>query len=118
MGAKHADDANRPCLADGLSHEETGPTEKGEKSEVVPGSYLGGWTQSVELMGGSERLRDVERAVFLEDPGVGEEGAEVTICDVFLGEVDAFCGRRTEDGRAWALCGGEDVVFDEACPTC
>jgi hypothetical protein len=42
-------------------------------------------------MGGSERLCGVETGVFVEDPGVGEEGAEVTICDVFHCEVDAFC---------------------------
>jgi hypothetical protein len=43
--------------------------------------------QLVEFIGGSERLCKVETSVFLES----EEGAEVTICDVFLGEVDAFC---------------------------
>jgi hypothetical protein len=68
-----------------------GPLKRERKATLLWVRISVDGPQLVELMGRNERLCDVKTGVFLEDPRVGEEGAEVTICNVFLGEVDAFC---------------------------
>jgi hypothetical protein len=75
MGDRRAGDVYKRHLEDGLSSEDPGPTEKGEKGDAAMVPNLDECTPARD---GSVHPCDVEAGLFLfEDTGVGQEGTEV-----------------------------------------